>query len=169
MIPESLFHEEKSLNLSSTEVKEVISISSVLSGHAGVNFVVLKIKNSSGKVISQNVYWLSNDGEYKPMVDMQKTSIKAEIVTSARSKSERTWTIKLSNTTNKLAFFIRPQLISDGEEVLPSFWSSNYFTLAPGETKTTVVSCPNTILAGKTPLIRISGWNVNRQELVINR
>jgi hypothetical protein len=165
----ALFHEEKNINLAATEVKEVMSISSVLSGHNGVNFVVLKIKNNSGKIISQNVYWLSNDGDYKSMVVMQKTSVKSEILTSAKSKSERTWTIKLSNTTNKLAFFIRPQLISDGEEVLPSFWSTNYFTLAPGETKTAVVSCPNVILAGKTPLIRISGWNVNQQELIINR
>jgi hypothetical protein len=164
-----LFHEEKSLNLSATEVKEVISISSELSGHNGVNFVVLKIRNNSGRVISQNAYWLSNDGDYKSMVVMQKTSVKSEIITSAKSKSESTWTIKLSNTTNKLAFFIRPQLISDGEEVLPSFWSTNYFTLAPGETKTAVVSCPNATLAGKTPLIRISGWNVNQQELMINR
>ena len=164
-----LYHEEKSLNLSATEVKEVISISSALSVHNGVNFVVLKIRNNSGKVISQNIYWLSNDGDYKSMVAMQKTSVNSEILTSAKSKSERTWTIKLSNSTNKLAFFIRPQLISDGEEVLPSFWSTNYFTLAPGETKTVNVSCPNAKLVGKTQLIRISGWNVNQQELMINR
>ncbi|MBE3084654.1 MAG: hypothetical protein IMZ64_00370, partial [Bacteroidetes bacterium] len=59
------------------------------------------------------------------------------------------------------------QLIVDGEEVLPSYWSGNYFTLAPAETKTVTVSCPVVKLNSKIPTIKISGWNVNQQELIL--
>jgi hypothetical protein len=46
------------------------------------------------------------------------------------------------------------------EEMLPSFWTANYFTLAPSETITLSVSCPVAKLNGTNPGIKISGWNV---------
>jgi hypothetical protein len=52
-------------------------------------------------------------------------------------------------------------------EILPSYWTSNYITLAPAETTTISVSCPDIKLKGKNPVIRISGWNVTGQELTL--
>jgi len=161
----SLFHEEKSINLSGTDVKEATSLSSALASAKGINFVVLNLKNSSGKVISHNVYWLSGDGNYKSMSEMQKTDVQAKVVTTVKGKSENSWTIQITNPTGKLAFFIRPQLMINGEEILPSFWSGNYITLAPSETSTLTVNCPVAILKGETPSIKISGWNVSGQVL----
>jgi hypothetical protein len=165
----SLFHEEKSISLAATDVKETNSLSSVLATAQGVNFVVLNLKNSTGKVLSHNVYWLSNDGDYKSLNEMQKTGVQVKVLKTSKGKSENTWTIQITNTTTKLAFFIRPQLMYDGNEVLPSYWSGNYFTLAPYETTTVTVSSPAAILNGKIPVIRISGWNVIQQELALTR
>ena len=164
----SLFHEEKNISLSATDVKEASSLSSVLKVIKGVNFVVLNLKNSTGRVISHNVYWLSNEGDFKSMNDMPKTTILTKALTGTKNKDENSWTIQITNSTNKMAFFIRPQLISDGEEVLPSYWSTCYFTLAPSESIIVTVSCPLVKLNAKTPTIKISGWNVNEQELVLN-
>jgi hypothetical protein len=165
MDSKSLFHEEKNISLSATEVKETSTISSALANLKGVNFVVLNLKNNIGKVISHNVYWLSNDGVYKSLNEMQKTKVNAKVILSSKGKSETSWTIQFTNATNKLAFFIRPQLMASGEEVLPSYWTSNYFTLAPSETTTVSVSCPKVTLDGKNPVIKISGWNVNEEEI----
>jgi hypothetical protein len=165
----SLFHEEKSISLAATDVEETTSLSSVLAVAKGVNFVVLNLKNSAGKVISHNVYWLSADGDYKSLNDMQKISIQAKVLSSTKGKSENIWTIQIVNTTNKIAFFIRPQLISEGEEVLPSFWSAGYFTLAPSESTTMTVSCPPEKLNNKIPSLKISGWNVSEQDLVLTK
>jgi hypothetical protein len=162
-----LFREEKSVTLSVTDVKEAISISSILAGAKGVNFVILNLKSSKGKPISHNVYWLSNDGDYKQMNDIQKTTVESKMLTSAKNGSEKSWIIQITNTTRKLAFFIRPQLMVDGEEVLPSYWSANYFTLAPSETITISLSCPVEKLKDNKPIVKISGWNVNEQELVL--
>jgi hypothetical protein len=162
-----LFHEEKSISLSATDVQETTSLSTVLADTKGVNFVVLNLKNSAGKVISHNVYWLSNDKDYKQLNGMQRTVLQTKVLTSVKGKSENSWTIRITNTTSKVAFFIHPQLLSEGEEILPSYWSANYFTLAPSETITTTVGCPVAVLNGKNPAIRISGWNVNQQEVVI--
>jgi hypothetical protein len=163
----SLFHEEKNISLTATDVKETTSISSVLAGTKGVNFVVLNLKNSTGKTISHNVYWLSSDGDNKSLQEMQKSKVDAKVLTSVRAKSENSWTIQITNPTKMMAFFIRPQLIVGGEEVLPTYWTTNYFTLAPSETTTVTVSCPTIKLIGKNPTIKISGWNVNEQELIL--
>ena len=163
----SLFHEEKNISLSATDVKEASSLSSVLKAIKGVNFVVLNLKNSTGRVISHNVYWLSNEGDFKSMNGMPKTTILVKVLTRTKIKDENSWTMQITNSTNKMAFFIRPQLISDGEEVLPSYWSTSYFTLAPSESTIVTVNCPLATLNTKTPTIKISGWNVNDQELVL--
>jgi hypothetical protein len=163
----SIFHAEKNIDLSATEVKETSSLASVLQGSDGVKFVVLNLKDSKGKVISHNVYWISNDNNYISLNDMQLTVVEAKVVNSEKKEAENSWTIKISNNTDKIAFFVRPQLLIDKEEVLPSYWSSNYFTLAPSESTIVTVSCPIVKLEGRAPVIKISGWNVNQQELQV--
>ena len=163
----SIFHEEKNISLSASDVKETISLSSVLTSAKGVSFVVLKLKNSAGKILSHNVYWLSGEGNYKSLQEMQITGVEARVLGSSKSRSEKVWTIQIINSTKKIAFFIRPQLMVDEEEVLPSFWTSNYFTLAPLETITVSVSCPGIKVNDKKPEIKISGWNVSEKELTL--
>jgi len=163
----SLFHEEKSLNLSASDVKEASALSEKLASLTGVNFVVLSLKNSAGAIISRNTYWLAKDGDYKSMSKMSKTTVQTTVLKSEPGKVDNRYTVKISNTTDKLAFFIRPQLIVDGEEVLPSLWSSNYFTLQPSASITVTVTCPTAELKGKAPVLKVSGWNVNEQELYL--
>ena len=160
-----IFHEVKNISLSASDVKEVTSLSAVLSEAKGVNFVVLNLFDKKGLTISHNVYWLSKDGDYKSMNLMVKTSVEAKVLSAEKNKSENRWTIQITNSSDKIAFFIRPQLLVDGEEVLPSFWSAGYFTLAPSETACVSVSCPVIKLSGKNPEIKISGWNVGEKEL----
>jgi len=161
----SIFHEEKNVILSNTEVKETADLSSALKGASGVNFVVLNLKNNTGKIISHNAYWLSNAGDYTSLQELQKTNLDIKVLASAKGKSENSWTFQISNNTSILAFFIRPQLMLGREEILPSYWTSNYFTLAPSETTTVTVSCPAVKLDGKNPAMKISGLNVNEQGL----
>jgi hypothetical protein len=163
-----LFHEENSISLSATEVKESSSLASVLADLKGVIFVDLNLKNISGKIISHNVYWVSNNSDYKSLNEMQKAKVNVKVLASSKGKNEKSWTIKVSNTSDKIAFFLRPQLMIEGEEVLPSYWTASYFTLAPSESSIVSVSCPVIKLNGKKPGIIISGWNVVQQELVVN-
>jgi hypothetical protein len=167
MDSKSLFYVEKDLSLSVSEVKEVTPLSPVLPGIKGVCFVVLNLKDNTGKILSHNVYWLSADKDYKSLSSLQKTSIETKLVVSGQTSKENSWTIQITNSSKRIAFFIRPQLMSSGEELLPSYWSSGYFTLAPSETKTITVSTPLIITEGRNPTIKISGWNVNETELLL--
>jgi len=82
-----------------------------------------------------------------------------------KSKTDYNWSITVTNSTDKIAFFVRPQLMAGGNEVLPSFWSGSYFTLAPKESTSLTVSCPVEQIGSDAPALKISGWNVPEQVL----
>ena len=163
----SLFHNEEKVNLSSTEVRESLSLASVLSNQQGVTFVVLNLNDASGNLISHNVYWISASNDFKSLNNIPKSEVQVKVLKSERLLNETRWTVQFSNPTNKIAFFIHPQLVINEEEVLPGFWSGNYFTLAPGESVTLTVGCPPESIAGGTPVLKVGGWNV--EEVVNNK
>jgi exo-1,4-beta-D-glucosaminidase len=59
--------------------------------------------------------------------------------------------------------------MSGGEEILPSFWSESYFTLAPGESTEVTVACPSAKVAGADPMLKVSGWNVPVTEIGLKK
>lgn len=80
----------------------------------------------------------------------------------ATASNENKWTYEISNPSKQLAFFINPQLWNDVEEIMPSYWSANYFSLAPGEKITLTVSCPKS-LSFTRPNLKMEGWNLQAQ------
>ena len=157
-----LFSQAKPISLKASDVQESISVQKLLANENGISFVVLDLKNSAGKTISQNVYWFAPDHNFKSLKEMPVTEVTAKVIKTEKLKSEIKWTIEISNTTNKLALFINPQVIENGKEILPSFWSDNYFSLAPNSSTTVTVSVPNAKIGSKVEL-KISGWNVEKK------
>ncbi len=164
-----LFHENVNVSMGPAVAKEISSLDKVLKEADGVAFVVLNLKNPSGKVISHNVYWISKDGGYKSMNEMAKTNVNITMLKEEKGKTDRGWTVQITNSTGKIAFFIRPQLLSGGEEILPSYWSESYFTLAPGESTSVSVNCPSSKLVDAEPVFKVSGWNVPVTEIVLRK
>jgi exo-1,4-beta-D-glucosaminidase len=165
----SISSENVNVSLSPTDIKETSSLEKVMKEAKGVTFVVLNLKNQSGKVISHNVYWISPDGDYKSMNEMAETNINVSVLNEEKGKNDREWNVRITNSTGKIAFFIRPQLMSGGEEILPSFWSESYFTLAPGESTEVTVACPSAKVAGADPMLKVSGWNVPVTEIGLKK
>jgi hypothetical protein len=155
-----LFHNEEKINLSSTEILESVQLSSVLSKQQGVTFVVLNLNDASGKLVSHNAYWISANNDFKALSDLPKSGLLIKALKLENIKNETKWTIEFVNPSDKIAFFIHPQLVIEDEEVLPSFWSTNYFTLAPKESLTVTVGFPPEAISGKTPVMKVEGWNV---------
>jgi hypothetical protein len=165
----SVFHESSDVNLGPTDVKETISLEKVLGGVQGISFIVLQIKDTSGKMISHNTYWIASDGDYKLLNKMAKTSVSVSFVKEENGKVNNKWTVRITNPSDKIAFFIRPQVISGGKEVLPSFWSESYFTLAPNESTTVTVTCPLAQLKDSSLVLIVSGWNVAKTEILLQK
>ena len=164
-----LFHEEKSLSLTATDVRAVSSLSQLLADTKGVRFVVLRLKNKSGKVISGNIYWLENSEDFKSMNEMPETEVEVKVLRTGKSNTDNSWTIELENPGSKLAFFVRAQLMIDSDEVLPSFWSANYISIMPSEKNRLKVSCPSEELASGTLTLKVSGWNVKERTIILSK
>ena len=162
-----LFHDEQPVSLENTDVKETSDLTKILSETKGLVFVVLNLKNSEGKTFSHNVYWLAPDDNYQSVNNLPHTGVEINTATGSRSGNGMTWTFNIFNRSDKIAFFMRSQVISGGDEVLPSFWSGNYFSLAPSESVTVSVTVPGEALKGSKPILKISGWNVEEQMLML--
>jgi hypothetical protein len=151
------------VSLSVSDVKEPFSLAKILADAKGVNFVVLNLKDASGKVISHNVYWLAADNNYSALNSMPQTKVETTVLKREIVKTDTKWTVKFTNKSKQLAFFINPQLLNNGEEIMPCFWSANYFSLAPGESITVTASVSSNQLKGKNQVIKVKGWNLENQ------
>ncbi|HVZ97109.1 MAG TPA: glycoside hydrolase family 2 TIM barrel-domain containing protein, partial [Chitinophagaceae bacterium] len=142
-------------------VKKLISIKSSLAAEKDIAFVFLDLKSSDGKRISENVYWFAPEHDFTKLRDMPAAAVEATKVGEHTTKDSYECTLKFSNTTRNIAFFINPQLINNGEEILPAFWSKNYFSLAPHESVTVTVRCPLAKIDTHSPvMLKTEGWNV---------
>ena len=156
----SLYRQQGSANLDTTDVKEVTSLRDVLRQTPGVSFVLLKLKDRAGKTLSQNVYWMSPGHHFNDLRQMPSARVRTRVLTMEKKGAYTEWTLEFTNVSSQLAFFLNPQLIKDGEEVLPSYWSDNYFSIPAGQSITVKVSCPVAGLAGALPQLRLEGWNI---------
>ncbi|MFI5137221.1 MAG: glycosyl hydrolase 2 galactose-binding domain-containing protein [Sphingobacteriales bacterium] len=151
------------VSLAETGVQEVIKLKDLLAATKGVSFVVLNLTNATGETVSHNVYWLSPDNDFTGFNNMAGTHIQVKVLNAEKGLSEDKWTLQFNNNTDKLAFFVRPQLMQNGEEVMPSYWTGNYFTLAAHESITVSVSAPVAKSGSKQPTILVEGWNIDKQ------
>jgi beta-galactosidase/beta-glucuronidase len=156
-------------SLTETGTQEMINLKEILSTAKGVSFVVLNLTNSAGKTVSHNVYWLSPGDDFTAFNNMQGTRLQVKVLKTEKSSTENKWTIQFANNTGKLAFFVRPQLMKNQEEIMPSYWTANYFTLAPKESITVSVSAPRAKLENTQPTVLVEGWNIDKQVINLPR
>ncbi len=151
-------------------------------------FLKLDLQDRAGKSLSSNFYWLSNTPtvfawnrstdqrtEVNSYPDLTMLSRLPRVLLEAGASREPAddgapgFSVHLRNPSAHLAFQVRLAIQEkDGAEVLPVFWSDNYFELMPGETKTLTARYPiETKLSGEARL-QISGWNITPLTLAIS-
>jgi exo-1,4-beta-D-glucosaminidase len=167
---ELLFKQSSTLDIGPDEVKETpVSLVPFLKKGMGISFIVLRLKDAAGNILSRNIYWMEKTNDFKRLQQMPRAMIQAKLLDQESGKDSLVCKILLTNTSKQLAFFVRLQLMNKNEEVLPSIWSSNYLTLAPGESNTVMVSVPPRIGKDLQPEVRISGWNVEPRVIPVRK
>ena len=78
-----------------------------IDGLTPVYFVVLKLRNAAGKIVSRNFYWLSakEAADYRPLADLPPVKLKASSNVD-RSGDESVVRVRVENPTDRVAFFI---------------------------------------------------------------
>jgi beta-galactosidase/beta-glucuronidase len=127
-----------------------------IQGLSPVYFVRLRLEDQKGVPVSDNFYWFSSNGkdDFRGLARLKKVNLdmSREISTD---QDEIVMKIRVKNPSDKLAFFNRLLITrgEGGEEVLPTFWSDNYFSLLPGEVKTVTARFAKQDIEGKEPVL----------------
>lgn len=133
-------------------------------GLGPVHFMKLTLIDAAGKPLSDNFYWRANAenaDDLQALKQLHTVTLDAQI---ARHDSGDTslLTVTLHNPGTQVALMTHLQLRRQGsnERVLPVFYSDNYVSLVPGETRTITLEAAVADLKGDTPLVVVDGWNV---------
>ncbi len=133
-------------------------------------FVRLNLLGAGGKPISSNFYWLAGREE-----DMRKlnTLPQAKIgsrVTMSSEGEEKVVTATLTNQGAQAALELKLTLeeAQGGERILPAYYSDNYVSLLPGESRTVTIHYPAAAAKGGAAL-GLRGYNLRQTVLAVAR
>jgi exo-1,4-beta-D-glucosaminidase len=149
------------------------------------HFLRLKLTDAAGKLVSENLYWLSTVPDvpgtqgYKGAIGggergfyispkstmdftglQQLPAVKLDVASSFKAG---TGLVTITNATKTPAFMVR-LAVTDGAgglEVSPAYWEDNYFTLLPGDKKQVKVEFAAADVRGR-PVLRVEGWNIKQ-------
>lgn len=147
-------------------------------------FVKLLLEDAGGKLVSENFYWLSKQGDtldkpregsdwyYTPtkqFADFKALQTLPPVKLDVTARSDRNGDqsvthVAISNASKCLAFMVHLKVNAgkSGEEILPVIWGDNYFSLLPGE-KREVSAAYEKPPRGVKPVVEVSGWNIQLQ------
>ena len=124
----------------------------------GLRLIKLTATDGNGRLLSENLYWHSDDPlDQKLLNDLPMVNIDATI-TTAKSKSDDGIDVVLRNSSSSP--IIQAKLTpfdTSGVQILPAYFSDNYVSLLPGETRRLHLEVPGDRSLGE---LRVRGWNV---------
>jgi hypothetical protein len=134
-----------------------------------VVFVRLELLDSSGAVLSDNFYsQAAQAATYRQLNDLPQATLAAS-ASASNSADEVAIRIELKNTGSGVALANKLTLRNaDGSRVLPAYYSDNYISLLPGESRLVTVSAPISIARG-TLNVTLTGWNSTAATVNVSR
>jgi archaellum component FlaF (FlaF/FlaG flagellin family) len=125
----------------------------------GTVIVALELKDPQGTTLSQNLYWLAARPEsYRELTRLPATPIQLT-ATSTRTGNEAHIEVHLTNSGSAVSLENKLTLLaSDGSRILPAYYSDNYISLLPNESRTITINYPTAASQGPATL-SLRGWN----------
>jgi hypothetical protein len=124
------------------------------------HFIKLTL-TGNGKVLSDNFYWRGlEEGNLQSLKDLPKVHLSSR---TQRQKTRDGWklTTTLTNPSDTPCLMLRLKVTGNksGERILPVFYSDNYISLMPGESKTITMSLKRQDTRGERPVVELTGFN----------
>lgn len=127
-----------------------------------IRFLRTSIRDANGQKLSENFTWLNvkEDRNYRELANLPAVEVAAKAMridgTAVKGKGE----VTLVNKGNAPALMIRVKVQdANANRLLPVFYSDNYFTLMPGESRRVTWETKASLPPGGYT-IHIGGWNV---------
>ena len=137
-----------------------------------VHFIKLRLKDEKGKEVSSNFYWRSNDkyegketltgpaaSGFESLSLLKQANLKVSYK-ERKDKNRYLVDVTVKNVSNSISFFNQLQFLNQElKPVRPSFYTDNFFSLLPGESKSVTIETfsKNITIA---PVLVVKGWNI---------
>jgi hypothetical protein len=134
-----------------------------------VILVRLELKDQSGKPISSNLYWLTSDSRnLRDLVRLAPPSVNAS-ATATREGDQMRVHVELKNTGADVALQNKLTLLNSttGERILPAYYTDNYVSLLPGESRAIDVEYPASNASGTPPALTLRGFNLTQRTVPV--
>ena len=173
------FTQENTVDAAADSTAKIFTLPDI-SGLSDTYFLVLRLEDSTGKLVGTNFYWLSTKPEtldwakttwwmtptasyadYTSISQLPKVKLKVSDRTERKGEDAITH-VTLENPSKNLAFFVRLKVDKGarGEEILPVVWQDNYVSLLPGEKREITATYRAGELGATKPSVEVKGWNV---------
>jgi hypothetical protein len=123
--------------------------------------VKLELRNSAGQMVSDNLYWLgATSATYRQLTRLPAAALSTS-ATWMRSGDTGHVHVKLENKGTAVALSNKLTLVNaaDGTRILPAYYSDNYVSLLPGETREVEIEYPASAAKGE-PQVKLRGWSL---------
>jgi hypothetical protein len=127
-----------------------------------VVLVKLGLKDQGGNVVSTNLYWLTAESQnYRELTQLAAATVMAR-ARSRRAGNSVQVHVELRNTGAAIALQNKLTLVksSDGSRILPAYFSDNYVSLLPGESREIDLEYPVNAADGAAPQLTLRGFNL---------
>jgi hypothetical protein len=132
----------------------------------GTNVVLVKLelKNTAGQMLSDNLYWLAAASSiYRQLNHLPASTITATASMAGSGKVQ----VQLRNAGTAAALANKLTLVNaaDGTRILPAYYSDNYVSLLPGESKTVEIEFPAATKG--QPKVNLRGWSLAETSVAV--
>ena len=124
-------------------------------------YLEMELQDAQGALLSRNFYWYAADSErYQGLNTLPQVPVTAMAVAKASSGGDAHITVMLENPGSAVVLTTKLTLLqkSNGERILPAYYSDNYVSLLPGEKRYVEISYPEKLEQAAS--IALRGWNV---------
>jgi hypothetical protein len=133
-------------------------------GLSAVHFIKLELRDANGKMVSENFYWHAlpeHQDDLTALGGLRTMMLEASVIRRDIA-GKSLFEVTLHNPGTQIALMTHLQLRrkSSGERVLPVYYSDNYVSLVPNESRTITIEAAMGDLEGEAALVAVDGWNV---------
>jgi glycosyl hydrolase family 2/Ig-like domain-containing protein/concanavalin A-like lectin/glucanase superfamily protein len=134
----------------------------------GLVLIKLELWDASGESVSENLYWLGADSSSYRQLNRMPPAAVSVTAGSTASTGAVIVHVQMRNTGSDAALANKLTLLSaaDGSRILPAYFSDNYVSLLPGESRDIEIEYPPSAAHGAAQLT-LRGWNLAPQTISI--
>jgi hypothetical protein len=135
----------------------------------GMVLVKLGLRNSAGEVFSENFYWLGeNSVAYRQLNRLAQATVSAT-ASSTSADGVLHVRVTLRNTGAVVSLLDKLTLLNaaDGSRILPAYFTDNYISLLPGESREIRIESPAAAGRGSVQ-VAMRGWNLVTQTVPVS-